>query len=79
MKIIEITTHLAVKWTFKEESFLRDLVKVFANDLHRLHNAAYGGIPNRDKESIRRKVYRLRMDKQYVETVNNVRLELLGV
>ena len=78
MKVIEITTHKAVEWTLTEERFLKNLVKVLGNDLHRLHNAAYNGIPYREKNSITRKVYRLRKDRDYVNLVHQVRNELLG-
>lgn len=79
MKMIQITTHYAVAWTRTEEGLLKSFIRDHGSDLHRLHNLAYGAFPYRERESVRRKVYRLRMDREYITTVNNVRAELLGV
>ena len=79
MKVIEITTHKAFEWTRAEESTLKFYIKTLGSDLHRLHNLAFKTLPHREKNSIRRKVYRLRMEREYIDTVNNIRQELLGV
>jgi len=79
MKVIVITTHRAVAWTRKEEATLKFFIKTLGSDLHRIHNLAFKTLPYRERNAVRRKVYRLRMDKEYLDTVNNVRQELLGV
>lgn len=79
MKVIEITTHKAIEWTSKDENVLKYFIRSFPGNLHRLHNLAYNAFSDRERGAIRRKLYRLRMEREYIDTVNNVRQELLGV